>query len=153
MFGNNFNPYGFNPAINNSASMPDNNYYQPHYGMQYNQQPSLPATNTNKIFVNGLEDARNRKLLPNSDYIFLDNDQPLLYQKVVDGNGRFEMKVFEIIPHKAEPKRSNEPTDFVLKSEFLALQNELAALKERLSVMTVSKEVTNESVEQSNAEQ
>lgn len=153
MFGNNYNPYGYNPAINSPTPVPYSQYSQSNYPGQFNQQASAPATNTNKIFVNGLEDVRNRTLLPNSDYIFLDNDKAVLYQKVVDGNGRFEVKVFDILPHKDEPKASLEATNFVLKSEFLALQNELIALKERLVELKDRKEVVNEPAEQSSIEQ
>ena len=147
MFGNNYNPYGFHPTSNAPTSVPYSNYNNQNYVGQYNQQNSILNANTNKIFVNGIEDVRNRILPANSEYIFLDNDKPLLYQKSVDSSGHFDVKVFDILPHKDEPRTSNDSTNFVLKSEFLALQNELSALKERIGELSTKKEVSNEPVE------
>lgn len=126
MFGNNFNsPYGYNTTpfgYNPNATYP--NYVAP------TQSAPVPSTNTNKIFVNGIEDVRNRSLLANSDYLFLDNDKPLLYQKVVDNKGQFEVKVFDIIPHKEE---AQVKPDYVLKSEFDKLYDEFVQVKTQLA--------------------
>ena len=89
MFGNNYNmPYGMMPTgfpYNNNLSAPPP------------QTPNASMTNTNKIYVNGEDDARNRWLPPNSDYIFLDNDKAIIYQKIVDSKGQFEIKAFSNI--------------------------------------------------------
>lgn len=144
MFGNNFSnpfgnynpaPYGYNP-----------NAYTPNY-MQQNQTAVntpqvIPATNTNKIFVNGIEDVRSKALPPNSDYTFLDNDKPILYQKVVDSKGQFDVKVYDIIPHKEEQPIKEK--DYVSREEFNKLYAELDALKQQLGG------IKNESVEQHN---
>ena len=113
----------------------------PNYGMFYNnnlqQQTQQPTqSNTNEIFVNGYEDVRNRALPPNSNYIFLDNDKALLYEKIVDSKGQFEVKVYEIKEktHQKGEERQNaiDLSGFVTTSEFDALKEELRLLKEKM---------------------
>ena len=138
MFGNNFGfnnsmptstqPYGYpmNPYMNNSmVNAP-----------QQNQQNQFTNTNTNKIYVNGLDDVRNRPLTPNSDFIFLDNDKPIIYQKIVDGKGQFEVKAFDIVPH-TEPELTKKDNsinleDYVLRKDFEKLQEDIKELKLKL---------------------
>ena len=85
--------------------------------------------NCNKIFVNDIEDARRRIIPPNSDFMFLDNDKPLLYQKIVDAKGQFEIKVFDIVPHKDTP--APEPV-YALRSDLDNVLVELTAIKAQL---------------------
>ena len=80
-------PYGYAPTYNAPQPVPQ----------------QAPSMNTNKIFVNGIDDVRSRIVPPNSDFMFLDNDKPLIYQKIVDAKGQFEVKVFDIVPHKDAP--------------------------------------------------
>ena len=100
--------------------------------MQQNQQ--IPSqTNTNKIFVSGMDDVRNRFIPPNSDFIFLDNDKPIIYQKVVDGKGQFEVKAFAITPYSAqETAPSTDMSNYVTVGEFNALKDEIKSLQEKL---------------------
>lgn len=142
MFGNNYtNPYGYGSApfgYNPNATYP--NYMAP------TQNTPIPSTNTNKIFVNGIEDVRNRPLSANSDYMFLDNDKPLLYQKVVDNKGQFEVKVFDITPHKEDAPIQ---TEYVLKSDFDKLYVEFIQVKNQLSKLGG----LNESIEKQHSTQ
>lgn len=108
---------------------PNFNQFQP-----YNFNQSLP-TNTNKIYVNGLEDVRNRPLQANSDFIFLDNDKPLIYQKIVDSKGQFEVKTFqiqEILPQASTKQEAlnNLPT-YVEKKEFDKLLSEFESFRSK----------------------
>ena len=135
MFGNNFsNPYGFNTNPYSYGTPMYPNYNQPAQ-QTTPQTQTIQTTNTNKIFVNGIEDVRNRSLPPNSDYTFLDNDKPLLYQKVVDSKGQFEVKVFDIVPHKEEQSTapSVDMSQYVLKTDFDKITHELTSLKEQLN--------------------
>ena len=137
MFGNTYsNPYGYGTPF---GYIPPtyNNYNQPNQ----NNTPTSHATNTNKIFVNGIEDVRSRSLPPNSDYAFLDNDKPILYQKVVDSKGQFDVKVYDIVPHKDE---APAPSKYVLRADFDLLADELALLKDQIAKLGGTK---NESVE------
>ena len=137
MFRN--NNFGFEPMYPYTAPV--------QYPMQMQQMPAqnipnpLPMTNTNKIFVNGVEDVRSRSLPQNSDYVFLDNDKPLLYQKVVDAKGQFEVKVFDITPHQDTPV---ETPEYVLRADFDNVLVELTAIKDKLAKLGGT---TNESFE------
>lgn len=139
MFGgyspfNHCSPYNNNPYNNNY-----NNYMYGQQGgtsiPQQNQQ-NQQVTNTNKIFVNGLEDVRNMRLIPGSDFMFLDNDKPLLYQKVVDNKGQFEVKTFDIIPHVEKEENNTQNTEkYVSIEQFNSLLNEVNELKDLIDLL------------------
>ena len=143
MFPNYFNNYN-NTPVNQSYG------YTPNY-TPYTQPPipTQQSTNTNKIFVNGIEDVRNRRLAPDSDFMFLDNDRPLLYQKTVDGKGQFEVKVFDIVPHKEEVVPVNNP-DYVLRSDFEKLSSEFTELKNKILGGTNNESIKQQQSSESN---
>lgn len=110
----------------------------------YRQQQQVQTVNTNKIYVSGINDVRARILQPNSDFIFLDNDKPLMYQKVVSPSGQFEVKTFTITPYEQseQPKQDNtidlsayaKTSDLeVIKSNIEALKKQIASLQSRES--------------------
>lgn len=143
MYPSYFNNYN-NAPVNQSYG------YTPNYAPY--TQPPIPtqqSTNTNKIFVNGIEDVRNRRLAPDSDFMFLDNDRPLLYQKTVDGKGQFEVKVFDIVPHKEETAPVNNP-DYVLRSDFEKLSSEFIELKNKILGGTNNESVKQQQSSESN---
>ena len=91
-------PYGgFMPSQGNYTGQvpyaPQNGNFAPQTQPQQ-QQPA--QVNTNKIYVTGIEGAKAKQLPPNSDFILLDNDKPLLYRKTVDATGKMEIKTFKI---------------------------------------------------------
>ncbi len=141
MFENNFmNPYNnFNtmPTATQPYGYPLNPYIG-NMGNSAQQHSNMPTqTNTNKIYVNGIEDVRNRPLPANSDYIFLDNDNAIIYQKIVDSKGQFEVKAFDISPRTAQdsPKGQgvDNSVDYVQKTDLEPLQTEILKLKEQLA--------------------
>ena len=109
---------------------PQNGNYAPQTPSQ--QQP--PQMNTNKIYVTGIDDARARQLPPNSDFIFLDNDKPLLYRKTVDATGKMEIKPFKISEYtETEAAPASAPavdmSQFVSVEEFKGVQAEMGRIK------------------------
>ena len=116
-----------------------NPYYTgaPYYGNAPMYQPQNPVQNsnmnTNKLYTTGIEDVRARQLPPNSDFIFLDNDKPIIYRKTTDATGKMDIQVFEIVPFKPKqstPEQPIDPNQFVLKTDFEALKNEIEQLRE-----------------------
>ena len=112
------------------------------YGYPFNiaQQPSVQppqAVNTNKTYVSGIEDVRLRPLPPNSEFIFLDNEKSILYQKKVDSNGQFEVKAYEITEYNADKAPIAQPqvdlSGYVPRAEFETLQREIKALSDKIS--------------------
>ena len=108
------NPYMSMPTGTQPYGVPMNTF---NYNPQQYSQPQTQV-NTNKVYVSGSEDAKNRYLAPNSDYIFLDNDKPLLYRKVVDATGKMEMQTFQIIPYE---DKSTEQVNNVDVSKFVSI--------------------------------
>ena len=146
MFGNNFNNFGNGytmPTATQPYGYPMNNF-APQTQMQQPQQTQV-STNTNKVYVNGIEDVRNRPLPPNSDFIFLDNDKPILYQKIVNGNGQFEVKAFNISPYEPQESQKQESpmylSGYVKLTDLEPIKNEIKAIKEKL--VTKKVEVIN----------
>lgn len=115
------------------------------YGYSFSPQPYQPQTpqptiNTNKTYVSGIEDVRLYRLPPNSEYIFLDNDKSILYQKKVDSNGQFEVKAYEITECNADTatvaQSSIDLSNYVSREEFAVLQGEIKALNEKIAKLT-----------------
>ena len=128
-------PYGcfMQPQGNYTGQAP----FAPQNGNYTPQTPSQqhPAQmNTNKIYVTGIDDARARQLPPNSDFIFLDNDKPLLYRKTVDATGKMEIKAFKISEYtETEAAPAAAPavdlSQFVSVDEFKTVQTEMGRIK------------------------
>ena len=123
---NNFGSYGYQPGQYGYGG-----YTSPAYQQQNTQQN---AVNTNKLYANGIEDVRFRQLPVNSDYIFLDNDKPLVYRKTTDGTGKTDIQVFKIVPYVEEEKTAPEidMSKFVPIDRFEALEKQFKELKESL---------------------
>ena len=69
---------------------------------------------------------------PNSDFIFLDNDKPLLYRKTVDATGKMEIKAFKISEYtetEAAPAPAVDMSQFVSVEEFKTVQTEMGRIK------------------------
>lgn len=148
-----YNPY--QPYNYGGTYIPNYNYQNPYQQFNQNltqqqtqpqnQQPS--ATNTNKIFVSSLDDVKSKSLPANSDFIFLDNDKPILYQKTVDSKGQFEVKAFEINEIKAQDSQKQPDTinlsNYVTLTEFEALKGQIDELKNKITKMSVQNQLNS----------
>ena len=144
-----YNPYQNGNMYQTPYSVPYNGYMPPqgsytgqapfapqngNYAPQAAAQQQQPAQmNTNKIYVTGIDDARARQLPPNSDFIFLDNDKPLLYRKTVDATGKMEIKAFKISEYTETEAPASAPavdlSQFVSVEEFKGVQAEMGRIK------------------------
>lgn len=141
-----FTPYGSAGSGYGYAPPPYYNTYQnTPQQMQQPQAQSQPVMNTNEIFVNGIEDVRNRPLPANSNYIFLDNDKALLYEKIVDGRGQFEVKTYEIREQTAQNSTKGAETtnssDFVTTGDLDGIRAEIRDLKEKFEKFSIKKQI------------
>lgn len=154
MFGNSYSsPFNYTGNSNGGytpfVSTPYYNSFPQQQVQQQQQLQQTPqptgVTNTNKIYVSGIDDVKGKVLAPNSDILFIDNDKPLLYQKTVDSKGQFEIKVFDICPHieqeMAKPEDAINLSNYVLKSDLEPLQAEIKALNAKISKMDVQKQI------------
>lgn len=134
-----FDRYGNSFQYGNSYPTATQPYGYPMggYNMATMAQPQMPQqTNTNKIYVSGIEDVRQRQLPNGSDVIFLDNDKPILYQKIVDGKGQFEVKAFNITPYSpVEAEKQGGAIDlsnYVKTTDLEPIKAELEDIKNKL---------------------
>lgn len=148
-----YNPY--QPYNYGGTYIPNYNYQNPYQQFnpnltqqqtqQQNQQSS--ATNTNKIFVSSLDDVKSKSLPANSDFIFLDNDKPILYQKTVDSKGQFEVKAFEIHEIKPQEKAKEDNSinlsNYVTLTEFEVLKGQIDELKNKITKMSVQNQLNS----------
>lgn len=130
MYAPNQTPYntpygGFSPMPNTYPAQPQFAPQTPNYAPQ---TQSAQQMNTNKIYVTGIDDARARQLPPNSDYIFLDNDKPLLYRKTVDATGKMEIKAFKISEYtetEVPPAPAVDMSQYVSVKDFNSEMNRI----------------------------
>lgn len=110
------NPY-YTPYMQNQQFQPQQaQQAQPQMQSQQPQQTTQQpvAMNTNKIYVNGINDVKSKWQYANSDVFYFDNDNPnILYEKIVDGTGHFDVKTFSIDEIKGiEKLKEEEKVDY-----------------------------------------
>lgn len=132
-----FNPYQFNGNSMPSATQPYGYPMSPYMGISPQTQPAQQAQmNTNKIFVSGIEEVKMKMLPPNSEFVYLDNEKSILYQKTVDSTGHFEVKAYDITEHKeqnpAENAQNIDPQYFVSRKDFDGLKAEFTAFRDKM---------------------
>jgi hypothetical protein len=123
--------YGTFPYQNNTYGY--GGYSAPMYQQPQQNIPQQQPVNTNKIYATGIEDVRCRQLPANSDYIFLDNDKPLVYRKTTDATGKMDIQVFKITPYQeeeAQPTPSIDMSQYVLRKDFDSLKTEIDKLRD-----------------------
>lgn len=121
------------PYTNNNGYGGYSGYGNYGYGYQPPQpmQPMQPKTN--KIFVTSLEEALARPSEPNSEVIYLHQNEPLLFEIVTDMQGRKAVKTFRLgVEEKSKPQE-----DYVSRAEF-------EEFKAQLKATAVKEEKTNE---------
>lgn len=139
MYGN--NNYGGYPSYNGGG-------YYPGYTSPVYQQttPQSVQTNTNKIYATGIEDVRARQLPVNSDFIFLDNDKPLIYRKTTDSTGKMDVQVFKIIPYQEEEKTQPvvDLSGYVSVKDFERLEQQFIEFKQSFETSKSTKKTLQE---------
>lgn len=95
------------------------------YNYNYNYPPaSTPMATTNIIYVAGIEDAKSRYVAPGCELLMADNEKPLMYKKIADSTGHFEMKTYDVALHIEEEKK---PVEYISRQEFEEVINSLKA--------------------------
>lgn len=150
-FSNGFMNTGFGTGAYTSTNNygytmpPVNNYQTPQPSQQ--TMPQFPMANTNIIYVNGIEDAKNRQQPINSVFLYRDNDKQVIYERTVDGKGQFDIKAYSLTDidteKKAEEEKVNNLSDYVLKTDFEALQGQIKGIETKLKKALVSIEMNN----------
>lgn len=124
-------PYGFNAA----TYQPQPYFQQPYQPQPYQQfQPQQAAQpKTNKVFVTSLDDALSRVCEPNSEMLYLHQDEPLLFEIKTDAQGRKTYKTYAISEDLPQDGEKADGQEFVLKEDFERLEGEFKALRDKLA--------------------
>ena len=124
------------------------NQYQPNMqqGFQQTQQPAQPTIQS-MIWVNGLNDAKNYLIAPNSAVTLWDSNAPVVYLKQADASGKPSMKIYDLVERTQRPAQPPQapPVEYAPLSRLEALEarlNELTSAKEtpKPSKKTTAKE-------------
>ena len=104
------------------------NYYQPYQNNYHYQQPSYQQPMQRTMFetINGINDVRTFIVQPNQIAYLLDTTSNHFYIKKADMSGRYAIEDYLLV------KAEQEQNDYVKKSDFLALQNQIATLTQAI---------------------
>lgn len=80
---------------------------------------SFYMQNTNITTVNGINDVMSRMQPFGSSYIYVDNNEPVIYKKSLGNNGEVDIQIYDI--KLREPKNNN----YVSREEFDKLLSKL----------------------------
>lgn len=124
--------------------------YIPQYMQAQQPQNTMTSNfgnNTNIIYVNGIDDAKNRQQPTNSVYMYRDNEKQMIYEKTVDAKGQFEVKTYAITATNApQSPKPSEPVDlsiYAKKSDIDAIKGELSNVKESLKKAIIARELAD----------
>lgn len=122
------NPYAYNPY-----AVP----YQPQ------NQTTAPIRNSNEnsiVWVNGLSEAENYLVAPNSAVQLWDRNGKAVYVKSADQTGLNKIKIYDLIERKIpEETISTDNKEFALKEDLTALQSDFENLKGIVDGLTSNK--------------
>lgn len=149
-YGSAFGNYGYGYTPSPYYANPYQQAQQTQQTQTQNQQQTQntvqqPLTNTNEIFVSGIDDVRTRPTPINSSYMFLDNDKALLYEKIVDGKGKYEIKTYEIKEingqEATKDTSSINSSDFAKTTDLETLRTEIQGLKDKIAKLSIQKQI------------
>lgn len=131
-----YNTYGFNPYTNQAQQMQQ---------VPVPEQPVMQKfTNCEWIFVNGIQQVKDHIVQPNQTFYFLDNNDPVLYQKKADNLGSSQIKAYKMVEIDLnQAVNAVTPETNVTKDEINALAARISQLEQQ---MQVKEAVTNESI-------
>lgn len=115
-FGNNYG--GFNNSYNGYTGYGQTTPYQ---------QPVVQPPKTNKIFVTSLDEALSRPAEPNTEIVYLHQNEPLLFQITTDLQGKKTFKSFQLTPLEQAQKKEELS---VLREDFEELKRKVNKLFE-----------------------
>lgn len=136
-----YNNYSYNPYVNPYAQ------YQPQSQMNIqpnfiSQQPQnqmfQQQQNSNGfVWVDGIEEAKNYFVAPNSAVQLWDKNLPCIYKKSADAAGKPYMQVFDLVERKCttEPENAIEGVLDPFKSKVENLEKIVKTLEDRLSAI------------------
>lgn len=118
------------------------NYFNTNYIPQASQLPQTQSANSAQtnvawIYVNGVQGARDHIVQPGQTAWMMDNNDPVIHVKAVDGMGTATLKSFqltEINPQQAQQQTAPQidTSKFATKEEIKAVADKLAQIENAL---------------------
>ena len=127
-----YQPYQpYQPPMADQLTQLRQNQYQPNMqqGFQQTQQPAQPTIQS-MIWVNGLNDAKNYLIAPNSAVTLWDSNSPVVYLKQADASGKPSMKIYDLVERNQRPVQATQAqaVEYAPLSRLEALEARLDAL-------------------------
>lgn len=127
-----YQPNYFQPPMPDQLAQLRQNQFQPNMqqGFQQTQQPAQPTIQS-MIWVNGLNDAKNYLIAPNSAVALWDSTSPVVYLKQADASGKPSMKTYDLVERNSRPVQapSSPAVEYAPLSRLEALEAKLNALE------------------------
>lgn len=112
------------------------NYMPPASQTMQPQINSAAQSNVSWIYVNGVQGAREHIVQPGQTAWMMDNNDPVIHVKAVDGMGSATLKSFRLVEiDQTQPPagmQQIDATQFATKSEVQAVSDKLAQLETAL---------------------
>lgn len=123
--------YPYNVQNGPVPSYFNTNYMPPQMTQpQMPQQPqATPQTNISWVYVNGVQGAREQIVQPGQTIWMMDNNDPVIHVKAVDGMGTATLKSFQLV--EINPQQSAAMQPQIDPSQF-ATRAELQTVAEKL---------------------
>lgn len=121
-------PYGFD-YMQQPTGYFNTNYRPPM--TQPAQQPAPQTANVNWIYVNGLAGARDHIVQPGQTAWMMDNNDPVIYVKAVDGMGSASLRCFQLVEFQPGAQQAQEQHPQIDMSNF-ATKDDVAKLEGQL---------------------
>lgn len=99
----------------------------------FQQTPTQSQSNTNRIWVQGINGAKSYLTAPNTCVDLWDSENKSIYIKSADSNGIPTIKILDYsIREESKESESRNNVDYATKDELRDLREEIRTLKERL---------------------
>lgn len=115
------------------------NYFNTNYmptAPQTVQQSAAPQSNVSWIYVNGIQGARDHIVQPGQTAWMMDNNDPVIHVKAVDGMGTATLKSFRLLEFDPQQQQQSVPqidtAQFATKAEIKEVADKLAKLETTL---------------------
>lgn len=118
-----FGNYNYNPYINP---------YMGGYNAPQMQMPPQAQPQNGFVWVDGIEEANNFYVAPNSAVQLWDKNLPCIYKKSADSTGKPTMQIFDLVERVPAPPVQTAGDIYVGNKDFEALAERVSKLEKML---------------------
>lgn len=114
------------------------NYMPPQMSQPQMQQAAAPHTNISWVYVNGVQGARDQIVQPGHTVWMMDNNDPVIHVKAVDGMGTATLKSFQLVELNPQQQTAAQQVDFsqyATRAELKDISDKLARFEAEIGVL------------------